>query len=67
MLLISQQHGNTGINNVDFISNKISIQKNMKLDKKKKQEIKKIVKEFNDRPDDLAKTLAEKFGLEYVE
>ena len=42
-------------------------QKNMKLDKKKKQEIKKIVKEFNDRPDDLAKTLAEKFGLDYVE
>jgi len=42
-------------------------EKNMKLDKKKKQEIKKIVKEFNDRPDDLAKTLAEKFGLEYVE
>ena len=39
----------------------------MKLDKKKKQEIKKIVKEFNDRPDDLAKTLAEKFGLDYVE
>ena len=42
-------------------------EKNMKLDKKKKQEIKKMVKEFNDRPDDLAKTLAEKFGLEYVE
>ena len=42
-------------------------EKNMKLDKKKKQEIKKIVKEFNDRPDDLAKTLAEKFGLDYVE
>ena len=42
-------------------------EKNMKLNKKKKQEIKKIVKEFNDRPDDLAKTLAEKFGLDYVE
>ena len=42
-------------------------ERNMKLDKKKKQEIKKIVKEFNDRPDDLAKTLAEKFGLDYVE
>ena len=42
-------------------------EKNMKLDKKKKQEIKKIVKEFNDRPDDLAITLAEKFGLDYVE
>ena len=41
-------------------------EKNMKLDKKKKQEIKKIVKEFNDRPDDLAKTLAEKYGLDYV-
>ena len=42
-------------------------EKNMKLDTKKKKEIKKIVKEFNDRPDDLAKTLAEKFGLDYVE
>ena len=42
-------------------------EKNMKLDIKKKKEIKKIVKDFNDRPDDLAKTLAEKFGLDYVE
>ena len=42
-------------------------EKNMKLDKKKKQEIKKIVKEFNDRPDDLAKILAERYGIDYVE
>ena len=53
--------------NVLFQLEKDYEEKNMKLDKKKKQEIKKIVKEFNDRPDDLAKTLAEKFGLDYVE
>ena len=50
-----------------YASEKDYKEKNMKLDTKKKKEIKKIVKEFNDRPDDLAKTLAEKFGLEYVE
>ena len=54
-------------NNILYQLEKDYKEKNMKLDKKKKQEIKKIVKEFNDRPDDLAKTLAEKFGLEYVE
>ena len=42
-------------------------EKNMKLDTKKKQEVKKIVKEFNDRPDDLAKILAERYGIDYVE
>ena len=42
-------------------------EKNMKLDNKKKKEIKKIVKEFNDRPADLAKILAERYGLNYVE
>ena len=42
-------------------------EKNMKLDTKKKKEIKKIVKEFNDRPDDLAKILAERDGIDYVE
>ena len=42
-------------------------EKNMKLDIKKKKEIKKIVKEFNDRPDDLAKILAERYGIDYVE
>lgn len=41
--------------------------KNMDLNKKKKEEVKKIVKEYNDRPDDLAKILAEKYGLNYVE
>ena len=42
-------------------------EKNMKLDTKKKKEIKKIVKEYNDRPDDLAKILAERYGIDYVE
>ena len=42
-------------------------EKNMKLDTKKKKEIKKIVKQFNDRPDDLAKILAERYGIDYVE
>ena len=42
-------------------------EKNMKLDTKKKKEIKKIVKEFNDRPDDMAKILAERYGINYVE
>ena len=42
-------------------------EKNMKLDTKKKKEIKKIVKEFNDRPDDLAKILYERYVLDYVE
>ena len=42
-------------------------EKNMKLDTKKKKDIKKIVKEFNDRPDDLAKILAERYGIDYVE
>ena len=42
-------------------------EKNMAINKKKKQEIKKIVKEYNDRPDDLAKVLAERYGLNYVE
>ena len=41
--------------------------KNMAISKKKKQEIKKIVKEYNDRPDDLAKILAERYGIDYVE
>jgi hypothetical protein len=42
-------------------------EKSMVISKKKKEEIKKIVKEYNDRPDDLAKILAEKYGLEYVQ
>jgi CII-binding regulator of phage lambda lysogenization HflD len=42
-------------------------EKNMAISKKKKQEIKKIVKEYNDRPDDLAKVLAERYGLNYAE
>ena len=42
-------------------------EKNMVLSKKKKKEVKRIVKEYNDRPDDLAKILAEQYGLIYVE
>lgn len=42
-------------------------EKNMLLDRKKKEEVKKIVTEYNDSPDDLAKILAERYGLEYVE
>jgi len=37
------------------------------LDNKKKKEIKKLVEKFNEKPDELAKLLAEKYGLEYVE
>jgi len=38
-----------------------------KLDNKKKNEVKKLVEEFNDNPDGLAKMLAEKYGIDYVE
>jgi len=40
---------------------------NLELDKNKKKEIKKLVEEYNEKPDELAKLLAEKYGLEYVE
>ena len=40
---------------------------NLELDKKKKKEIKKLVEEYNEKPDELAKLLAERYGLEYVE
>ena len=39
----------------------------LELDSKKKKEIKKLVEEYNEKPDELAKLLAEKYGLEYVE
>ena len=42
-------------------------EKNMVIDKKKKEDIKRIVEHYNDRPDDLARVLANKYGLEYVE
>ena len=42
-------------------------EKKMVISKKKKEEIKRIVKEYNEKPDDLAKILAEKYGLDYVE
>ena len=35
------------------------------LDTKKKQEIKNIVKEYHDKPDELAALMAEKFGFLY--
>jgi len=38
-----------------------------KLDSNKKREIKTLVKKYNEKPDELAKLLAEKYGLEYVE
>tara|TARA_R100000664_G_C2747912_1_gene135378 strand:- start:128 stop:535 length:408 start_codon:yes stop_codon:yes gene_type:complete len=38
-----------------------------KLDNRKKKEVKKIVKDFQDDPDGLAKMLAEKYGIEYIE
>ena len=39
----------------------------LELDNKKKKEIKKLVEKYNEKPDELAKLLAEKYGLEYVE
>ena len=39
----------------------------LELDKEKKKEIKKLVEDYNEKPDELAKLLAEKYGLEYVE
>jgi hypothetical protein len=41
--------------------------KNMLLDRKKKEEVKKLVEDYNEKPDELAKLLAERYGLEYVE
>ena len=40
---------------------------NLELDEEKKEEIKNLVEEYNEKPDELAKLLAEKYGLEYVE
>jgi hypothetical protein len=40
---------------------------NIELDKEKKKEIKRLVEEYEEKPDDLAKLLAEKYGLDYVE
>ena len=40
---------------------------NLELDSKKKEEVKKLVEEYNEKPAELAKLLAETFGLEYVE
>ena len=42
-------------------------EKKMVISKKKKEEIKRIVKEYNEKPDALAKVLAERYGLNYVE
>ena len=39
----------------------------LELDSKKKKEVKKLVEKYNEKPDELAKLLAEKYGLEYVE
>ena len=40
---------------------------NLELDKEKKKEIKNLVEKYDEKPDELAKLLAEKYGLEYVE
>ena len=39
----------------------------LELSEEKKEEIKDLVEEYNEKPDELAKLLAEKYGLEYVE
>jgi hypothetical protein len=39
----------------------------LELDMKKKKEVKDLVEKYNEQPDELAKLLAEKYGLEYVE
>jgi len=39
----------------------------LELDKQKKKEIKVLVEEYNEKPDELARLLADKYGLEYVE
>ena len=41
-------------------------ERSLVLDKKKKKEIKRIVEEYNEKPADLAKILAEQYGLDYV-
>ena len=41
--------------------------KSILLDSKKKEEIKELVENYNEKPDELAKLLAERYGLEYVE
>ena len=37
------------------------------LDTKKKKEVKKIIEKYHDKPDELAKMLAEKYNLTYIE
>ena len=39
----------------------------LELDSAKKKEVKKLVEEYNEKPDELAKLLAEKYGLDYVQ
>ena len=39
----------------------------LELDAKKRKEVKDLVEKYNEQPDELAKLLAEKYGLEYVE
>ena len=40
---------------------------NLELDQEKKKEIKDLVEKYDEKPDELAKLLAEKYGLDYVE
>ena len=39
----------------------------LELDRKKRKEIQDLVEEYDEKPDELAKLLAERYGLEYVE
>jgi hypothetical protein len=39
----------------------------LELDRKKRKEIKDLVEEYDEKPDELAKLLADRYGLEYVE
>lgn len=54
---------------VDIISQleKEYAEKKKDLDKKKKKEVKELVEKYYNKPDDLAREIAEKFGLEYIE
>ena len=40
---------------------------NLELNQEKKKEIKDLVEKYDEKPDELAKLLAEKYGLDYVE
>jgi len=51
---------------VDTLEKNHSAEKE-ELDNKKKKEVKEIVKEYYNKPDELAKKISDKFGFEYTE